>query len=81
MNGKRITRLRDLELAAARRRAVVVPCNRKYRRPCPASYLMNMTGVVLAVLLEQGMFLWDVEPRRKAPWEEKPTSPLDTGAG
>ena len=70
MKGNRINRLWQLGIAAHLKKMVVVPCNRKMRKPCPAVFVWHMTAAKVAEYLAQGMFLWEPKRKSEPPWEK-----------
>jgi len=55
----------DLRAAAGKKKAVVVPDHPAWRKPHPASWLLNLPGAMLVRLLECGMFVYQKKRRRK----------------
>ena len=54
--GKKIANLTSLNLAMIEKKAVIVPMNKSWGKPTPASILMGLSGVALVKLFKEWLY-------------------------
>lgn len=55
---EQITNLFQLEQAAEDKRAIVVPKHDAWKKPNPAAWIINLSGIALLGLFKLGMFVY-----------------------
>jgi len=66
MKGKRIRNLLELHLARADRRSVIVPDTTAWNKPCPAAFMLQLSGEILHKLFGLGMYVYvPKDPKRR----------------
>ena len=70
----RVRSLSDLVVFAENHYAIVTP-HGCFRRPCPAAWVLNMTGGVIHRLIQSGMFVYEPKPKEEKKWPQKKRNP------
>ena len=55
--------LRELLRAAQNRRSVLTPSYNGFRKPCPAAFVMQLSGELIFKMLSAGMYLYEKPPK------------------
>lgn len=59
MKNNQIKTLNELMEAVSNKKAVIVPNSRPWDKPKPASFMINLAGIVLLRLFGIGMFIYN----------------------
>ena len=54
----KIETLRSLKNCVDRKRAVICPASRAFNRPVPAAIVINMQGIMLLRLFDDGLYVY-----------------------
>ena len=58
-----VTTLRELAALTAAHRSIVVPTHDAYKKPTPAAWMMNLSGLTLLTLFVSGMYVYEKKPK------------------
>lgn len=61
MTDKRIETLAQLKQLSLDRKSVVCPGLKCFRKPCPAAFAMNYSGILLLRLFNSGLYIYKKE--------------------
>lgn len=69
MRPRRIATLPGLMAAAKLRLAIVCPESHSFAKPKPAAWMIHLPGVILARLLESGIYVYTPKRKTSRPWK------------
>jgi hypothetical protein len=61
----KINTIKELKEVADNRKSIIIPKSRVWNMPKPASFLIQLPGIILVKLLEQGIYIYQAKKKEE----------------